>query len=167
MRDRQTQSGQSIRCAGLAIVNNFGLPILIVSRMSTLRILAFLFLCVTPALADSEKTTLRKIWASSRYTTNSIPAAWRPAKIPATASDVSVFESFSLRTEGLSITNFIAKYGLPSRYMTSKRDDDWDYLIYDLPSGHAVALYVPKPPAKTFGACILITSDDSLVRLIK
>ena len=59
------------------------------------RILAILFLCVIAALADSDKTTLRKTWASSRYTTNSVPAAWRPTKIPATASDVRVFERFS------------------------------------------------------------------------
>ena len=140
-----------------------------VSRMSAPRILAILFLCVTAALADSDKTTLRKIWASDRYTTNSIPAAWRPAKLPVTATDVRVFEGFSLQAEGLSITNFIAKYGLPQRYLTTKRkhDGDWDYLIYDLPSGHSVALYVPKPPGWTFGACVIITSDDSLVRLIK
>ena len=80
-----------------------------------------------------------------------------------------MFERFSLQAEGLSITNFIAKYGLPHRYLTTKRDDDWDYLIYDLPSGHTVALYVPKPmpAAWTFGACVIITADDSLVRLIK
>ena len=135
--------------------------------MSAPRILAILFLCATAALADSDKTTLRKIWASSRYTTNSVPVAWRPAKIPATASDVHAFESFSLQAEGLSITNFIAKYGLPSRYLTTKRDGDHDFLIYDLPSGHAVALYAPNPPAGYFAACVIIASDDSLVRLIK
>jgi len=131
------------------------------------RILAILFLCVIAALADSDKTTLRKTWASSRYTTNSVPAAWRPTKIPATASDVRAFESFSLQAQGLSITNFIARYGLPSRYLTTKRDGEHDFLIYDLPSGHAVALYAPKPPADSFAACVIITSDGSLVRLIK
>jgi hypothetical protein len=135
--------------------------------MSALRILAALVFCVTAALADSDKTTLRKMWASSHYTTNSFPAAWRPTKFPATASDVRSFESFSLHAESLSITNFIAKYGLPSRYLTTKRADGQDFLIYDLPSGHAVALYVPKPPGDTFAACVIITSDGSLVRLIK
>jgi hypothetical protein len=140
---------------------------LIVRCMSAPRTLAIVFLCVTAALADSDKTTLRKIWASTRYTTNSIPAAWRPAKIPATATNIRVFERFSLQAEGLSITNFISKYGLPQRYLTTKKQDDWDYLIYDLPSGHAVALYVPKPSGWTFGACLIITADNSLVRLIK
>jgi hypothetical protein len=135
--------------------------------MSAPRILAIFFFCVTAVLADSDKTTLRKIWASNRYTTNSIPAAWRPTKIPVTATDVRVFERFSLQADGLSITNFIAKHGLPRRYLTTKRDGEHDFLIYDLPSGHAVALYVPMPPANSFAACVIITSDGSLVRLIK
>jgi hypothetical protein len=135
--------------------------------MNAPRILAILFLCVAAALADSGKTTLRKIWASSHYTTNSVPAAWRPTKIPTTASDVRTFESFLLQAQGLSISNFIAKYGMPSRYLTTERDGDHDFLIYDLPSGHAVALYVPKPPASSFAACVIITSDGSLVKLIK
>ena len=134
--------------------------------MSALRIFAALLFCVTAAFAGSDKTTLRKMWASSQYTTNSIPTAWRPAKIPATTSDVRAFESFS-HTEGLSITNFIAKYGLPHRYLTTKQADGQDFLIYDLPSGHAVALYVYNPTNDHFGACVIITSDGSLVRLIK
>ena len=135
--------------------------------MSMPRILAILFLCVTAALADSDKTTLRKMWASPHYTTNSVPTAWLPPKIPATASDVSAFASFSGRPEGLSIRKFIAQYGLPSRYLTTKRDGEQDFLIYDLPSGHAVALYVPKPPTNHFAAGVIITSDGSLVRLMK
>jgi hypothetical protein len=134
---------------------------------STPRILALLLLCVTTAVADSDKTTLRKLWASPHYTSNSIPAAWLPAKVPATASDVSTFERFSLQTDGLSIPKFITRYGMPSRYLTTKRDGEHDFLIYDLPSGHAVALYAPKPPADSFAACVIIVSDGSLVRLIK
>jgi hypothetical protein len=131
------------------------------------RIFIILLFCATAVFADSEKTTLRKMWASRHYTTNSVPTAWRPAKIPATASDVSAFERFSLQTDSISISEFIARYGLPSRYLTTKKDEGQDFLIYDLPSGHAVALYVPKPPAGTFAACVIITSDGSLVRLIK
>ena len=144
-----------------------GVAQLIVSRMSAPRILVLLLLCVTTAVAASDKTTLRNMWALPHYSTNSIPTAWLPVKIPATASDVSAFEGFSLRTEGLSIQKFIARYGLPSRYLTTKRDGEHDFLIYDLPSGHAVALYAPKPPADSFSACVIITSDGSLVRLIK
>jgi hypothetical protein len=135
--------------------------------MSAPRIVAILFFCVAAVLADSDKTTLRKAWASSRYTTNSLPAAWRLTRFPATASDVRSFDSFSLQAEGLSITNFIAKYGLPSRYLTTKREGQHDFLIYDLPSGHAVALYVSKPPTDIFSACVIVTSDGALVRLLK
>jgi hypothetical protein len=187
-------------------------------RMSALRILALLLVCVPTALADSNQTTLRKMLASHHYTTNSVPAAWRPATIPATASDLSAFERVSLLTDSISISKFIARYGLPSltgasrhchrtasrprlsavgivprcepgtargpsrlggrgcwwrcrdtpsRYLTTKRTGGQDFLIYDLPSGHAVALHVPKPAADAFAVCVIVTSDGSLVRLIK
>ena len=135
--------------------------------MSALRFFAILLLCAIAAVADSGKITLRKMWSSSHYTTNSMPTVWRPASIPATASEVSAFERFSLRTESLSISRFIGRYGLPSRYLATQKTGGQDFLIYDLPSGHAVALYVPKPPADTFAACVIITRDGSLVKLIK
>ncbi|QIF00183.1 hypothetical protein [Roseimicrobium sp. ORNL1] len=135
--------------------------------MSIPRILALLMLCLTTAVAGSDKTTLRKIWASPHYTSNSLPTAWLPVKIPEMTSDVSAFESFSQQKEGFSIRNFIGRYGPPSRYLTTKRDREHDFLIYDLPSGHSVALYVSKPPADFFAACVIITSDGSLVNLFK
>ena len=131
-----------------------------------LRVIAIIFLGVTAVIA-AEKTTLRKKWASRSYTTNSIPAAWRPTNTPATVTNVDAFESFSLRTESLSIQKFIARFGLPSRYLATSKPGEQDFLIYDLASGHAVALYVPKPPGDSFAACVIITSDGSLVRLIK
>src|SRR6185503_7849541 len=134
--------------------------------MNALRIFAALLFCVTAALADSDETTLRKMWASSHYTTNSFPAAWRPAKIPVTPSDVSVFERHSYK-DGMSVSNFVARFGLPTRYLTTKRADGQDFLIYDLSSGHAVALYVYNPTNDHFGACVIIRSDGSLVKLIK
>ena len=130
-------------------------------------VLAILLLCTATALADSGKTTLRKAWLSRDYTTNSVPAVWRPEKIPATVTNVTEFERFTLTTESLSIPGFIARYGLPSRYLTTQRDRRQDFLIYDLPSGHAVALYVYKPPCDIFGAAVIITSDGTLGRLIK
>jgi hypothetical protein len=131
-----------------------------------LRVIAVMFLSVTAVIA-AEKTTLRKTWASRSYTTNTIPAPWRPANTPPTVTDVGAFESFSLRTETLSIQKFIARFGLPSRYLATSKPGAQDFLIYDLPSGHAVALYVPKPPAGSFAALAIIASDGSLVRLIK
>ena len=131
-----------------------------------LRVLVITFLCVTGAIAG-EQTTLRKMWASHHYTTNSLPTVWRPANIPPTATDDRAFESFSLRTENLSIQKFISRFGLPNRYLVTSKPDGQDFLIYDLPSARAVALYVPKPPADRFAACVVITADGSLVRLVK
>ncbi len=135
-----------------------------VNRM--LRVLVITFLCATGALAG-EETTLRKMWASQHYTTNSVPASWRPASIPSTAMNLSAFESFSLKAGSLSIQKFITRFGLPSRYLTTSKPGGQDFLIYDLPSGHAAALYVPKPPADSFAACVIITPSGSLVRLVK
>jgi hypothetical protein len=131
-----------------------------------MRVIAIMFLSVTAVIA-AEKTTLRKAWASRSYTTNAIPAIWRPASIPPAATDLGAFESFSLRRETLSIQKFIARFGMPSRYLATWKPGEQDFLIYNLPSGHAVALYVPKSPADSFAACVIITSDGSLVRLIK
>ena len=131
-----------------------------------LRVFAVTFLCVT-AVVSGAQTTLRKTWVSQHYTTNSVPDAWRPASIPPTATNLNAFESFSLKTGSLSIQKFIARFGLPSRYLTTSKPGVQDFLIYDLPTGDAAALYVPKPPSDSFAACAIITSDGSLVRLIK
>jgi hypothetical protein len=131
------------------------------------QIFAMLLLCTASALAESGKTTFRKMWISRDYTTNSVPAVWRPEQIPATVTNVTEFERFTLRPESLSIPRFIARYGLPSRYLTAQRNQRQNFLIYDLPSGHAVALYVSTPPSDSFAAAVIITSDGTLVRLIK
>lgn len=137
-------------------------------EMSRAFVWTIFFMCLTSAHAGSGETSLRHIWKSTRFTnTASIPAEWLPSAIPERVSDVVVFERFALRMDGFSIPGFIGRYGLPNRYLTATSGKTWDYLIYDLPSGHSIALYVPKPPGKTFGACVIITSDGSLVKLIK
>ncbi len=132
-----------------------------------IRIFILFLLCVTMAIANPDQTALRKLWASPHYTTNSIPAAWLPAKVPVTVSDVSAFEGFSLRTDGPSIQKFIARHGVPTRYLATKQKGHANFLIYDLPSGHAVALYVSQPPTDSFAACVIVTADGSLMKLIK
>ena len=129
-------------------------------------IIAILLLYTAIAHANGEKTTLRALWLSRHYTTNAVPAGWQPEKIPTMVTNVAEFEHFST-TESFSISKFIARYGLPSRYLTTGRAQGQDFLVYDLPSGYAVALYVPKPPDGTFAAAAIITSDGTLVRLIK
>src|SRR4051794_4396345 len=101
---------------------------MLVKCIRMFRVFVILFLCVTAAVAESEKTTLRKLWASPVYATNAVPVVWCPKKIPATVSDVKVFERFELKTEGLSIPKFISRYGLPSRYLTTRQDKGQDFL---------------------------------------
>ena len=129
-------------------------------------IIAILLLGIAVARADDGKTTLRKAWQSRDYTTNALPTVWLPSSIPASITNVAEFQQFST-SESFSIPKFIGRYGLPSRYLRTERDQGQDFLIYDLPSGHAIALYVHKPPLDTFTAAVIITSDGSLVRLIK
>jgi hypothetical protein len=133
---------------------------------------------------DPKMTGLRQLWALSSYTTNSLPQVWQPAKVPPTTREVSEFLQWTPGTEDLSIPKFIGRYGLPNRYltgqwvkgqvrkigpdgpafdMTDSLQQGQDFLIYDLPSGHAVALYVAKPPGDKFVTAIIIDSRGDLL----
>jgi hypothetical protein len=124
-----------------------------------------LFLSAAVLIAGTGDTTLRPLWASRAYNAKPLPAAWHSKTVARTERDVAAFQAFSSRS--LSITNFLATYGLPDRYLVTARRGGQDFLIYDLPSGHSVALYVPKPPAKLFAAIVIIDVRGDLVRLIK
>ena len=132
------------------------------------RLLALLFLSTTLVCsATGADTSLRKLWASSQYTSQALPAAWQVASPPAMEKDLTRYQQFEWRKDGSSIQSFINRFGIPSRYLGSRREKESDFLIYDLPSGHAVALYVPKPPATQFSACVIIAADGTLVELFK
>ena len=118
-------------------------------------------------LVEGADTTLRSLWASPDYSAKPFPGAWRPKKFPSTARDVLAFKKFDLKSTGVSISNFVARYGIPDRYLVSQQSNGQHFLIYDLPSGHSVALYVHKPPYNTFAAIVIIDSAGNLVRLIK
>jgi hypothetical protein len=102
------------------------------------------------------------MWRSPKYAKDSIPAVWLPAKIPPAVTNLAAFERTpkSLR---FRIKKFIGRYGMPSRYLRSTKDDDWNFLIYDLPSGHSVALYVGKPPNDWIEVISVLTPDGSLL----
>ncbi len=132
---------------------------------------------------DPKFTGLRQLWALTNYSTNALPIFWQPRKVPVAVPDVNSFLGFATGTEGFSIPSFIERYGFPSRYLTGMwkagqvaamyrsvpiPDETHslqgpDFLIYDLPSGHAVVLYVPKPPATHFTTAIIIDSKGDLL----
>jgi hypothetical protein len=123
-------------------------------------------LLLLPAFAFAGDTKLREIWASREYTSAPVPAEWIPPVAAVPEKSLSAFENYSTG-DGFVISNFIARFGIPSRYLVARRRNDHDFLIYDLPSGHAVALYAAKPPGKNFAAIAIIDSAGTLVKLIK
>ncbi len=132
---------------------------------------------------DPKATGLRQLWALECYTTSPLPQVWVPLKTAPTTREIAEFLHFNLQKDGAAIPAFIARYGLPDRYLTWRWDkgqilsagsnsapfppDDSlqgpDFLVYDLPSGHAVVLYVPKPPATNFCTSIIIDSKGNLL----
>jgi hypothetical protein len=126
---------------------------------------------------------LRELWSLSNYRTNPLPSSWIPEKTPPQTLDAHEFEKFNPTHGGFAIRDFIGRFGLPNRYLTGQwkkgelsrlaeheptRDDTHllqgpDFLIYDLPSGHAVVLYVPKPLATNFTTAIIIDSKGDLL----
>jgi hypothetical protein len=67
----------------------------------------------------------------------------------------------------MSIRAVVDRFGTPDRYLVSRRGDESDFLIYDLPSGHAVALYVLRPPEDHFAAAVIIDANGKDLRLVK
>jgi hypothetical protein len=130
-----------------------------------IRIVFCLLLSVAPLLVAAEKDTLRRVWASPAYEKKQFPEAWRPAIVPPTEGVVAAFKAYELKS--LSIRAFVARYGMPDRYLVTQKKEGQDFLIYDLPSGHCVAIYVPKPPHESFSAIVIIDSAGDIVRLIK
>jgi hypothetical protein len=106
-------------------------------------------------------------WSGRDYSEHPIPDVWRGDGSIERQKDVTSYQAFTLRDSPISIRAFIARFGPPSRYMVSKRSDHSRFLVYDLPSGHMVGLYVGEPPADWFGAVVIFDSRAELVKLIK
>jgi hypothetical protein len=130
-------------------------------------LVALLVASAAPVLAAKEKDYYHPLWASRAYVPKPFPAEWRPQNPPQTETDLAAFEKYDLRVDPFSIRAFVARYGIPQRYLVSTGGSKQNFLIYDLPSGHSVALYVYKPPADTIEAAIIIDSHGKLLRLIK
>ena len=129
------------------------------------RTLIVLPLAVVTASAETSKDTLRRLWASRAYTRQPVPEAWRVYSIPVAARDLDAFRRYT--PTQFTVSEFVSRFGVPDRYLAARQRDQWDFLIYDLPSGAAVALYVREPPHDSFGAAVIIDAQGKLIRLIK
>jgi hypothetical protein len=119
--------------------------------------------------ADRDEPNMRQYWASKRYRTNAFPDSWRPEKFPQPPADFEVLNKREAYLEVIvPIPKFIARFGLPNRYLTARKQEGYsDFLIYDLPSGTSIALYVTRPPASGIGAAIIVDRAGKVMRLIK
>lgn len=129
------------------------------------RAFAVLLLAVALASGESDQTTLRHLWASHAYKPKPIPDVWRLSTTPPTERDLDAFRRFTSRV--FAVSAFISHFGVPDRYLVTSQRDQSDFLIYDLPAGATVALYVSKPPHDSFGAAVIIDARGKLIRLIK
>lgn len=132
-----------------------------------LTLLIVLFLLTNVLLVAAGETTLRSLWASPNYCAKPYPEKWRPEQFPSTVREIVVFKIFDLKSTGVSITNFVARFGVPDRYLVAKQNNGQNFLVYDFPTGHSVGLYVHAPPNNQFSAIVIIDSAGNLVRLVK
>jgi hypothetical protein len=106
-------------------------------------------------------------WSASYYHEQPIPDIWRGDGTIERQTDVAAYQAFTFRDSPPSVKAFIARFGPPSRFLVSKRPDHTRFLVYDLPSGHSVGLYVSEPPDDAFGAAVIFDRRGELIALIK
>jgi hypothetical protein len=129
-------------------------------------ITAFFLTALAPILTANEKEYHSRWLSRHGYIQKPFPLDWRPAHPPKTETDVAAFEKYDLRTESFTIPAFVARYGIPQRYLVSPREKQC-FLIYDLPSGHYVELDVYQPPEVIILAAAIRDSRGKLILLIK
>jgi hypothetical protein len=134
------------------------------------RILIFLFLLLAIMVlpAEAEKTALRSYWSAKHFVSRPIPEAWQAKAEQPTEQKLSEYMKFDLKS-GFSVSKIVARYGTPTRYLAAKnpeKDRD-NFLIYDLPSGHSVALYVHDPPDDRCGPLVIIDAEGNDLLLVK
>jgi hypothetical protein len=117
--------------------------------------------------ATSEDASLFRLLKSRHFRSVAVPEQWQPAVMPQTEKRVEPFLAFNLGAEGISIPQFIGHFGKPTRYLVSDTTKLPNYILYDLPSGHLVALQVHSPPSNTFAAIVVMDATGHWVSLIK
>jgi hypothetical protein len=130
--------------------------------MRSLRVLALLRATVIAASAASDQTALRRLWASRAYSPAPIPAEWRVDGVR--ARDLSAFEQWDGRT--IRVSDVIARFGTPDRYLVARRAGNQDFLVYDLPLGHTAAFHLSRGGREHFLAGVIIDPRGKLLRLI-
>ena len=131
--------------------------------MRVLRVLVLLLVTVIGTSAASDQTALRRLWASRAYSPAAIRAEWRVDGVR--ARDLSAFERWDGRT--ILVSDVVARFGTPDRYLVARRAGDQDLLIYDLPSGHTAAFHLSRGRREQFLAGVVIDARGKLIRLIK
>lgn len=121
-------------------------------------------LLLTALSAHAEKIPIRQAW-SKHYLTAPLPEL--PACGTAAKPERPTIDSVIAYTSPITtilLSDFICRFGLPSRHLHAKSKERSDYYIYDLPSGDAIALNVD---GKQWGAIVIVSADGELIRLIK
>ena len=133
--------------------------------MTSRRILTLLLVSVIFSSTSLAQTTLRKLWRSDRFSSAPVPAQWQASTERSRDRELAAFQRFAFPR--MSIRAVVDRFGTPDRYLVSQKHDDLNFLIYDLPSGHALALYVSRSPQDHFAAAVLIDSHGEALRLVK
>jgi hypothetical protein len=128
---------------------------------SSHRFVVVLVLLLAASTAWATQDTLRKYWR--RFSRAPIPAEWQ-SSAPPRDRDVASFEKFAFPRS--SIRAVIDRFGTPDRYLVSRREN-FDFLIYDLPSGHSVVMYVTHHRLDQWVAAVIIDSHGKLIYLDK
>ena len=130
--------------------------------MRVVRVVVLLLVTMIATSAASDQTALRRRWASRAYSSAAVPAEWRVDGVR--ARDLSAFVRWDGRTT--LVSDVVARFGTPDRYLIARRAGDQDLLIYDLPSGHTAAFHLSKR-REHFLAGVVIDAKGKLLRLIK
>ncbi len=132
--------------------------------MSSLRVLLSLSLLSLLLLSEaSAQQKHRSIWDSPDWTATPLPKEWRVARPSPKQRDLAAFKRWNFATRRIS--QVIARFGPPDRYMVTTKPRKPDVVIYDLPSGHHVVFYAVRPLGDYFLGGIIVDSTGQLVKI--
>ena len=133
--------------------------------MSTLRSFALLLSAVLVVCDAAAQKKPHRIWTSPEWTAKPLPVPWRVKRPPVKQRDLAAFERWDFTT--MRISDVIARFGPPDRYLVTAKPGKPDVVIYDLSSGHHVAFYATRPLGEHFLGGVIVDSTGRLVKLDK